>query len=307
MLALCEAAKWLFRAIASLALLPRPKRFSIRPGLCACGLLATILSTRGADQARTTNAVELLVVQGTVEVQRAGQTVWDLASTQLPYRRLNPGDQIRTKDRSRATVRLSDLTIVELGPNAHLEVLQPQERRSALSLVRGLLHLFHRDKPGEFYFRTPTASPVIRGTEFNLEVAEDGSTTLHLLEGEVTLTNEVGQLDLKSGEAGAVQRGQPPRRIAALEAVNVIQWCLYYPAVLHVDELRLSADEQTALAQSLAAYRKGDVLAALGAYTQGRQPGSDQEKIYLAELLLSVGEVRQAEALMNSLSGADER
>src|SRR5437879_1823493 len=109
MLALREAVKWLFRAIESQALVASEWLF-IRPGLLAVGLLATSVSARAVGQLPPTNSVEVLVIQGTVEVERAGQSVWDLASTQKPYCRLNPGDQIRTKDRSRATVRLSDLT-----------------------------------------------------------------------------------------------------------------------------------------------------------------------------------------------------
>jgi len=248
-----------------------------------------------------------MITQGTVEVTRVGQTVRDLASTQLPYRRLNPGDQIWTREHSRATLRLSDLTIVELGPNSHLLLLRPEERRPGFSLARGLLHLFHRDKPGEYYFRTPTASPVIRGTELNLAVAEDGTTTLNLLEGEVALTNQFGEADLKSGEAAQVQPAHSPNRIRALEAVSVIQWCLYYPAVLDIEELSLNAEEQNALSASLVAYRQGDVLAALAAYPATRRPGSDAEKVYLGALLLAVGEVGQAEELLGSLSGAAER
>src|SRR2546427_572548 len=143
MLTLREAAQWFSRARA----------------LVAIGFFGIVLSARGGGTLLVTNSVELVAIQGTVEVARAGQQVWDLASTLPPYRRLNPGDQIRTKLHSRATIRLSDLTVVELGPNAHLELLPPIERRQGFSVLRGLLYLFHRDKPGEFYFRTPTASP----------------------------------------------------------------------------------------------------------------------------------------------------
>ena len=87
-------------------------------------LIFSILFPTGLTRAAT-NPVEVIVIQGTVEVARAGQSVWDLASTEMPYRQLNPGDQIRTKDRSRASIRLSDFTLVELGPNSHLELLRP--------------------------------------------------------------------------------------------------------------------------------------------------------------------------------------
>src|ERR1041384_2616633 len=102
MLAPREAAKWL----------------PLAQTLAAFVLLSVILSTHAQSPSLEPNGVEVMIVQGTVEVARAGQTVRDLASTQLPYRRLNPGDRVWTRDHSRATVRLSDLTIVELGPNS---------------------------------------------------------------------------------------------------------------------------------------------------------------------------------------------
>src|SRR5437867_736099 len=123
MLTLREAAQWLSRVRA----------------LVALGLLGFIVSTDAESASVVTNPVEVVAIQGTVEVARAGQTARDLASTQLPYRRLHPGDQVWTRDRSRATIRLSDLTVVELGPNGHFELLPPRERRPGVSIVRGLL------------------------------------------------------------------------------------------------------------------------------------------------------------------------
>src|SRR5207244_6626162 len=83
-----------------------------------------------------------------------------------------------------------------------------------------------------------------------------------------------GSLVLQSGEQGVVDPGQAPRKTAVLHAINVIQWSLYYPAVLDPEELGLTQIEQTELADSLAAYRSGDLLAALGRYPENHQPAS---------------------------------
>ena len=79
--------------------------------------------------------------------------------------------------------------------------------------------------------------------------------TVTLLEGKVALNNAQGELVLQSGEQGSVAPGQAPRKTAVLDAINIIQWSLYYPAVLDMDELGLSGDEESALADSLRAYR----------------------------------------------------
>src|SRR5208282_2431264 len=82
---------------------------------------------------------------------------------------------------------------------------------------------------------------------------------------------------------------------------NIIQWCLYYPAVLDVDELNFSDAEKQALTPSLAAYRAGDLLDALANYPANRAPDYDSGKIYFAGLLLSAGQVEQAEAQLGPL------
>src|SRR6184192_3636372 len=130
MLISCEAAQWFSRAKAVIGF----------------GFSGFILFIHAQNTSVVTNLIEVVAIEGTAEIARAGQKVWDLASARRPYSRLNPGDQIRTKDHSRATIRLSDLTIVELGPNAHLEMLPARQRGPGLAILRGLLYLFHRDK-----------------------------------------------------------------------------------------------------------------------------------------------------------------
>src|SRR5262249_25257511 len=63
--------------------------------------------------------------------------------------------------------------------------------------------------------------------------------------------------------------------------------------------------EQAALADSLKAYREGDLLAALAKYPTNRTGISDAEAIYHAGLLLSVGRVEQTEKELARLESAN--
>ncbi len=268
-------------------------------GVVAFAAPAQAQDSPGPLEPGTARVVELA---GTVQVMRKGAAVWDdLVSTN---KILSPGDQLKTGQRSRAALLLTDLTVLRLGDASHLQIPELKKRAG---FFQGILYLFHRDKPGEFEFETPTVSAVVRGTEFSLRVSEDKTTTLMMFDGEVEMTNEFGQaLSLKSGEGGIARQGKAPERTAMLEAVNIVQWCLYYPAVLDLHELSLAAGERQVLSDSLSAYRNGDLLAALAKYPQGRQPASEQEKVYFAALLLAVGQVEQAENLLNGLNAADE-
>jgi tetratricopeptide (TPR) repeat protein len=233
-----------------------------------------------------------------VRVQRVGAAAFSAASL---GQRLQPGDLIETDTRSRAVLRFAEVETISLAPGLVLCIEAGSGRKRGLTLLRGLLHFFHRGPPDEFETRSRAVGAIIRGTEFLFEVAEDGTTTLTLFDGDVSLTNEFGQLTLRSGEAARAAPGQPPARTAFIEANTLLQWRFYYPGVLDLEELRLSAGEAGALGESLAAYRSGDLLAALAKYPPTREPASDDEKIYLAALLLSVGRVDETERLLDSV------
>lgn len=235
----------------------------------------------------------LLTVEGQVQVSPTGATQWVAGHTnQL----LHLGDRLRTGERSRATVRLSDLSVLRVNELTVLQIREPDTsgNQSLLDMHLGSSYFFSRERPARQQFRTPLASGAIRGTEFNISVAEDGRTVVTLVDGEVTLSNQVGQIAMASGEQGTVEPGKAPAKAPMLEAINIIQWCLYYPGVLDADELQLSGDERQVIAASLDAYRQGDLLQAVALYPAGRTPTSDSERVYRAATLLAAGQAEQA-------------
>src|SRR5262245_54037099 len=153
-------------------------------------------SARAADPAPASHVMVILEVEGTVEVLRAGSVAWDKANKEAPYNKLGPGDQLRTGENSRAAVRLSNGTVTRLDQKSLLRIPEQKKESTFFEFVRGIMYFFHRDKPGELDVNTPRVSAVIRGTEFNLAVAEDGTTTLTLFDGQVEMTNSFGRLAL---------------------------------------------------------------------------------------------------------------
>jgi tetratricopeptide (TPR) repeat protein len=256
-----------------------------------------------AEQAPAHADSIVLTTEGKVEAARSGGTDWRPAYTnQLLFAK----DRIRTALKGRATVRLSDQTVLRLNQLTTIEIQPvPDGKKAVLDLKAGAAYFYNREKPGETEFRTPAASGAIRGTEFHLAVAEDGRTVLTLLDGEVDLQNDAGGISLTSGEQAVVEPGKAPQKTAVLDAINIIQWALYYPAVLDVDELQLGASEQQALAASLSAYRSGEILKAVADYPAGRTASSPAEQLYSAALNLTVGQVEAAENILKTFSGSD--
>ena len=242
----------------------------------------------------------LLSFEGTVEVAEAGSTVWRPARKEQP---LKPGDRVRTGKNSRAMVRLSNLSVLRVYELSTLEIQPPQQQGNnpVIDVKKGSVYFFNRDRPSATQFRTPVASGAIRGTEFNLTGAEDGRMLLTVIDGVVDLQNELGSLELLTGEQAVAEPGKAPQKTAAVDAINVIQWTLYYPGVLNPDDLRLSDDLKNQLAPSLNAYRQGDLLKAVELYPFERESQSPDDKIYRAMLFLAVGKVDEAVRLIENL------
>src|SRR5437773_613423 len=243
--------------------------------LLGSSLCAQTLTPKGRDKTESI----LLTIEGKVEVFATGASTWSPARTNQV---LQVGDRLRTGLRSRATFRLSDKSVLRVNELTTLKIQPPPKESNTpvLDLGSGSTYFLSREKPATVEFRTPLASGAIRGTEFNLAVADDGRTVLSLLDGLVALNNQRGRIDLQTGEQGIVEPGKAPAKTAVINAINIIQWCLYYPGVLDVDEPGLGADARQALSGSLAAYRSGDLLQALAGYPEGRKPDSDSERLY---------------------------
>ena len=244
-----------------------------------------------------TNDLVVLSIEGKLEFSRQGTKLWDLSRTnQVLY----AGDRLRTGERSRALLQFSN-TQIRLEELSELLVPEETADRPVITLLKGLFYFFHRDKPGRYQLHTPTVSAIVRGTEFTVEVAQDGSSILNVLDGAAEVSAGAGPVEVHSKESLEVGPSGRPVVTALVNTVSVIQWCLYYPAVLDTDELDWAGAEPAEMQASLAAYRRGDILGALDACPPGRPPGSETERVYQAALLLAVGETERSRALLEDL------
>ena len=264
----------------------------VRPRMALCGptvrrwsaaLLAVFTSFLPANGAGF-DAV-LLEKEKEVSAQKQGSS-WRSAEVGL---KLVIRDKVRTGALSRAVLRLTDRTMMRLNERTEAEIAL-----SSIKLNEGGIYFFSRERAPEIQIVTPAANGTLRGTQFVARVTPAGKTLLAVLEGEVELSNPHGHLVLRSGERGEAELGKPPRRTAVIEATSLLQWALYYPAVLDPDELGLNAADQRPVAASIAAYRKGDLLGALEQYPEAYRPNSTAGKLYRAAVVLAVGQVDEA-------------
>jgi outer membrane receptor protein involved in Fe transport len=272
--------------------------------------------TPGLPQAASSSppdaAAVVVELEGSAEFTAKGQPPWRPLVVGF---QVQPGEQVRVAPRSRLLLRMPDQSTIRFSEGAEfrLEPGNQPKSKALLNLFKGVLYLFHRDEPATIGVKHRSISAAIRGTEFAFRIVDDGSATLTLLDGEVELSNEMGSVQLKSGEQATASPARAPSKTAAITAVKLIQWCLYYPAVLDVDELGLPAPAGSALEKSIAAYRQGDLLQALAQYPRDHEAippaqagtASDAAKVYYAELLLAVGHVSEAESVLASLTASN--
>ena len=238
----------------------------------------------------------LALAQGQVEIAPAGSGAWAPgAVNQL----LRPGDRVRTGARSRAEAFLAGGMTIKLGASSELEI-PPSPR---VTLPRGIFQIFNRERFKPAPFRLPGGIAAIRGTDFLVEVSEEGRSRVSVLDGAVDLSNEQGEAQVRTGEHGLIAPGEKPV-VAKLDLADhrLIQWSLYYPAILHIDDLRFTPAEGEGLAASLDAYRSGHLPEAFRAYPWTRAPASDAERCYRSALLLTVGQVEEAVGVLAPVS-----
>ncbi len=151
-----------------------------------------------------------LKVKGSVDLTR------NLESSALKLGdKLYNRDEIETKAESYAAIQFEDKSsIVKLFPNTILNIRTEKEgekynKKSMLKM--GELWAKVGKGTGKFEIETPTTVASVKGTNFMLNVAEDGSTELITFEGEVQFQNiSTGQTEvISAGQRGSTSGDQP--------------------------------------------------------------------------------------------------
>jgi len=238
----------------------------------------------------------VLEIENIVQTAAGSQGGWTPA---VRNQTLAVGDRIRTQHRSRATVGLTEFCMIRLNQFTTIEITRGlvSAKKPTLDLIGGAAFIFSRERNGEMNVRMPSANAALRGTQLFAQVLPGGKSLIQVLEGRVELNNPAGRLVLEQGESGEAVPGQAPRRTAVIEAKNILQWALYYPAVLDPADPHLPDATTRAAAKSLTAYRRGDLLGAVKHLPAQAADGADG-RLYHAGVLLAVGRVDEARELL---------
>ena len=270
--------------------------------LALCAAIA-VVTARAQEGGGAADRAEILTAENEVEAARPSGP-WAPATVGQP---LATRDRLRTGEDSRAAVRLADATVLRVDELTETEILPAQQAsdKPTLNVKQGGAYFFSREKSREVNVQTPSANGAIRGTEFVVRWRRTAPPASRCWTAKSMSRTAPAASPSAVAKQAEVAPGQRPRKTAMIEATNIIQWCLYYPGVLNLNDLGLSPGAEQGSHASLLAYSEGDLLTALKNYRGGS--GSRGEAVYRAGLYLVVGRVDKAETSAQQESRAARR
>ncbi len=264
--------------------------------LLICTTLLTLLLYPPVSPAATSCdpwIAKAVSVQGTVDVQRAGQTQREPVKLNDTF---CAGDRIRVLGRSRADIALSNQPVLRLDQNTAITLGGVREARGSLvELVTGAVHFFSR-LPRNLEVNTAFVNAGVEGTEGLIQVEADRAL-ITIFEGRVLAANAVGSLALASGQSAVAAQGQAPVLRTVVRPRDAVQWALYYPPVTYfrAEDFQGTQPWQGMARNSIEASMKGDYQRAFDAL-KGAPADITEPRFfaYRASLLLAVGRVDEA-------------
>lgn len=185
--------------------------------------LAVVCLAAGAGPAwcGPAKAVGMAVfVRGDVKLQRPGAA----EAPQLRQRDdLRLGDAVETGPEGAASLVLLYGAEIRLSGNTRLEFISGKKKGDAALLARGQVWTRMLHKRGGLNVRTPSAICAVRGTEADIEQAEQ--LVVKVYEGRVDVENAGGRVSLRAGEMARVAGpGAAPSKAEKMRPGDLGRW-----------------------------------------------------------------------------------
>jgi len=218
------------------------------------------------------------------------------------------GNLIETDHYGRLSLLLPDHALLKISSGTRFiyDGIEGNNRNWFMDKGKVWLRGLFKKKP--FNVRTPTAIIGVRGTEWYMTVAPDGTTTVGVVDGKVKVENAYGSLLIGSRELAQVQPGRAPVKSAYLTPENAVNWTLKYRGLWNQADLE-RADEafRPDIRNALTAYHLNDLATAFQLLDRSRPAyGASASWLALAGFLeLVSGHDQDARRYFNKATDAD--
>lgn len=163
------------------------------------------------------------------------------------------GNFVRTGAYSRLGLLFRDRTQLRLNEKTILHIREVSDPAAStgntrLRLERGRAWTRANLLPRGMEMETPAATAAIRGTDWDMEVAANGTATLTVLNGEVNFFNAFGAVTVASGEQARAVPGSAPVKLVLVQPADRVQWVTAYAIepLRHIDIGAFPADTELA-------------------------------------------------------------
>lgn len=264
-------------------------------GVGCWGAAQAVAQCAGAAGEPGVPAAQVVALSGQGQTRAGEAAPWQAA---VLSQHLGGGADVRTLALSSAALLLADRTQIRMAAQAQVRLCEARPTRTLLELMAGRLWARTKKAPAGLELRTPAATAVVRGTDWDVEVEQGGRTTLTVLSGRVELSNEQGRVELGPAEQGVVVPGQAPVKRLLVQPRQRVQWVAAYPA----DPTRWEEFQRPGLSAPLADVR---ALVQAGQWGLARErlqvlgatgEGGAAVALALADLELADGQVDAAQA-----------
>ena len=164
----------------------------------------------------------LSVLSGVVEVQEKGSDVWQSAEDGSV---LAAGSRVRTDPDARGLLTFFEGTTIKIESDTDIEILrvtggeeQPTEIVLKQWVGKTWSRVVKKIDPGSRYeIKTPSAYALVRGTMFETEVDENGTTAVRTIEGTVSVGAQNEEVSVTAGLEASVESGAAPSQPVAIQ------------------------------------------------------------------------------------------
>lgn len=247
---------------------------------------------------------EIVALQGKGDYREEKTPQWRVAQVK---QKLAPASFVRTGELSSMGVLLADRTQIKLGQNSIFQIRavagQPPETNTQLDLKRGKAWSQTKNAGSGLFVKTPSALAGIHGTDWVIEVDDNGKTALTVFSGVIELSNEYGKISVGRNEHAEAEVGKAPVKRTLVNPKERVQWVTTH--AFSPDRYRelknsggLTPPERAGIETSLGAVSRGDYTTAMAGFAATASAGqSPVPQLLAGDLALARGELAQAGAL----------
>jgi len=216
--------------------------------LCLIGICFVYLSASTSAAHAAAPTFTLQSIRGRVETQTGGKGAWTAIGRGAHA--VSVGDHVRTGSGSSVHIVTDDGERIALGPKTEVVLREPNRPRG-WRVILGRAMAFVTGAHG-LEVRTPSAIAAVEGTTFQVDVSEDGTTVLTVVEGAVRFHNDLGSVIVLSSQQSTAQVGQPPTRPIVVDPSSLTAWEASLQTLIISLEYTLVSTDPEQLRQELA-------------------------------------------------------